>query len=137
MRKSIIAAAFLVILLTGCGAEPPTRSTQLEETTAYTTTGSTQPETTALPAAVPEKTAPATVAPRDWATAIGDSVMLGAIDALLQEIPNLALIDVQGSRQPRPLSTSSTSAALPVNLEMLWWSTSVIMAPSPPSSSTR
>jgi hypothetical protein len=32
-------------------------------------------------------------------SAIGDSVMLGAVGAL-QQIPNLALVDVQDSRQP-------------------------------------
>ena len=63
MRKSAIAAAFLAILLTGCGAETPsaeapTRSAQPQETTADTITGSTQPETTAETAAIPEKTAP-------------------------------------------------------------------------------
>ena len=100
MRRSTVAA-FLAILLTGCGAEAPTESAQLEETTADTTTESTRPETTAETAAVPEETAdPATVAPAGWVTAIGDSVMLGAVDALLQETPNLALIDAQGSRQP-------------------------------------
>jgi hydrogenase maturation factor len=52
------------------------------------------------PAADPEETTPATSsAPTGWVSAIGDSVMLGAIDAL-QQIPNLALVDVQGSRQP-------------------------------------
>jgi lysophospholipase L1-like esterase len=32
-------------------------------------------------------------------TAIGDSAMLGAVDALQQEIPNLVTIDARGSRQ--------------------------------------
>ena len=32
-------------------------------------------------------------------TAIGDSAMLGAVDALRQEFPNLAVIDARGSRQ--------------------------------------
>jgi hypothetical protein len=32
-------------------------------------------------------------------SAIGDSVMLGAVGAL-QQIPNLVLVDAQGSRQP-------------------------------------
>jgi hypothetical protein len=32
-------------------------------------------------------------------TAIGDSAMLGAVDALRQEVPNLAVIDARGSRQ--------------------------------------
>ena len=108
MRKSIIAAAFLAILLAGCGADSAARSTQPEETTAGTTTETTQPETTAdtttestqpETTAVPEQTAPATVAPQGRVTAIGDSVMVGAIDALRQEISDLDLIDAQGCRQ--------------------------------------
>jgi hypothetical protein len=117
MRRLAVIAAFLAILLAGYGAhtatqsagpekttaDTVTRSTQPEETTADTATGSTQSETTAGTtagtAAVPEKTATATDAPAGWVTAIGDSVMLGAVDALLQEVPNLSLIDAQGSRQ--------------------------------------
>jgi len=32
-------------------------------------------------------------------TAVGDSVMLGAVDALQRDIPNLSTIDARGSRQ--------------------------------------
>jgi hypothetical protein len=39
------------------------------------------------------------VAPRGQATAIGDSVMLGAVDALQKDIPGLTTIDARGSRQ--------------------------------------
>ena len=61
--------------------------------------GGTRPETTDHAAAVLEKTDPdaATVG---LVTAVGDSTMLGAVDALRLEIPNLALVDAQGSRQP-------------------------------------
>ena len=38
-------------------------------------------------------------APRGQVTAIGDSVMLGAVDALQKDIPRLATIDACGSRQ--------------------------------------
>src|SRR5829696_3506103 len=38
-------------------------------------------------------------APRGRVTAIGDSVMLGAVDALQQDIPRLTTIDARGSRQ--------------------------------------
>jgi peptidoglycan/LPS O-acetylase OafA/YrhL len=38
-------------------------------------------------------------APRGRVTAIGDSVMLGAVDALQQDIPRLTIIDARGSRQ--------------------------------------
>lgn len=67
--------------------------------------GGTRPETTDHAAAVPERTAPAEKMDPDAATvglvtAVGDSTMLGAVDALRLEIPNLALVDAQGSRQP-------------------------------------
>ena len=39
-------------------------------------------------------------APTGTVTAVGDSVMLGAVETLQQEIPNLAVIDARGSRQP-------------------------------------
>jgi hypothetical protein len=38
-------------------------------------------------------------APRGRVTAIGDSVMLGAVDALQRDIPGLTTIDARGSRQ--------------------------------------
>ncbi len=126
MRKSTIAAAFLAILLAGgCGTGTATQSTQPEETTAAdTATGSTRSETIAEAAAIPEKTAPATVAAAGWTAAVGDSVMLGAIDALEQEIPDLALIDAQAAASPhRPLSTSCGGVAQPVSSETAWSST--------------
>ncbi len=106
-------AMFLAILLTGCGANTTTESTQPRETTADIATGSTQPETTSGTATIPEETtgitaetappaekiAPATVAPVGQVTVIGDSVMKGAVSALQQEIPNLGVIDVQGNLQ--------------------------------------
>ena len=42
---------------------------------------------------------PLGTAPRGRVTAIGDSVMLGAVDALQQDIPRLTTIDARGSRQ--------------------------------------
>ena len=60
-------------------------------------------EATAATAAAPQGAAPAAAAPADLPSgrvaAVGDSVMLGAVDALLQEIPNLGIIDAQGCRQ--------------------------------------
>lgn len=44
-------------------------------------------------------TASAAPASTDVVTAIGDSVMIGGVEELQQEIPNLALVDAQGSRQ--------------------------------------
>lgn len=104
MRSLPIVAAFVVVLLAGCGVGATSQSTQPEETTASVATGTTQPENTAENAAAPEKTAPPTVAPAGappgWVSAIGDSVMLGAVDALQEEMPDLVLLNAQGSRQP-------------------------------------
>src|SRR5919199_438788 len=81
--------------------EQASKETTTKETTTVSTTASTQPESTTATAAVPEKTAPATTASRaGWISAIGDSVMLGAVEALQQKIPNLGLLNAQGSRQP-------------------------------------
>jgi peptidoglycan/LPS O-acetylase OafA/YrhL len=45
-------------------------------------------------------TDPSAEAPTGTVTAVGDSVMLGAVGPLQREIPNLAVIDARGSRQP-------------------------------------
>ena len=97
MRRLTIVAVFLTILLAGCCANTTTESTR--EATGDTTDRSTQPETTVRVAAVPEKTATATVAPAGRVSAIGDSVMLGAVEALQRKIPNLSAIDAQGCLQ--------------------------------------
>jgi hydrogenase maturation factor len=91
----LAAVSSLYIALSGGEA-----STQPKTTTTGTAAQSTQPETAPKTSAAPEKTAPATVAPVGWVSAIGDSVMIGAVDALQQEIPSLALIEAQGIRQP-------------------------------------
>ena len=81
--------------------EQASKETTTKETTAGSTTASTQPESTTATAAVPEKTAPTATTPHaGWVSAIGDSVMLGAVEALQQQIPNLGLLNAQGSRQP-------------------------------------
>src|SRR5215210_646675 len=81
--------------------EQASKETTTKETTAVTITTSTQPESTAVTAAVPEKTAAAEIKPAaGWVSAIGDSVMLGAVEALQQKMPNLGLLNAQGSRQP-------------------------------------
>ncbi len=81
--------------------EQASKETPTKETTTITTTATTQPESTTVTAAVPEKTTPATTAPHaGWVSAIGDSVMLGAVEALQQKMPNLGLLNAQGSRQP-------------------------------------
>src|SRR5919202_1375620 len=81
--------------------EQASKETTTKETTTITTTATTQPESTTVTAAVPEKTTPATTAPHaGWVSAIGDSVMLGSVEALQQKMPNLGLLNAQGSRQP-------------------------------------
>jgi peptidoglycan/LPS O-acetylase OafA/YrhL len=46
-----------------------------------------------------ERTGKATGSSAGAVTAVGDSAMLGAVDALQHEVPNLAVIDARGSRQ--------------------------------------
>jgi len=113
IRELSIVIAFLALLLTECAACTATESTQPQETTVDIATGSTQPETTrgtsvvleertetTTEAAPPPKTrTPTTVAPAGQVSAIGDSVMKGAVGTLQQKIPNLSVIDVQGSLQ--------------------------------------
>src|ERR687886_2537623 len=78
-----------------------TETTTQQTTVVSSTTASTQPERTTATAAVPEKTAATTTASQvGWVSAIGDSVMLGAVETLQQKIANLGLLNAQGSRQP-------------------------------------
>ncbi len=103
MRNLSVLATFLVAaLLAGCsGADnTPAQKTPPEDTSVDSTTVSIQPENTIVTAVVPEKAATATDEPAGWVSALGDSVMLGAVEALQQEIPNLGLLNAQGSRQP-------------------------------------
>jgi hypothetical protein len=114
MKKLSIVAMLLALLLTGCAAYTATESTWPQDTTSdIAATRSTQRETTLGTAVVsegrtettaeaappPEKTTHATIAPAGQVTAIGDSVMKGAVGTLQQQIPNLGIIDVQGSLQ--------------------------------------
>src|SRR5215212_3930807 len=63
--------------------EEASKETSTKEATTVTTTATTEPESTTVTAAVPEKTTSATTAPHaGWVSAIGDSVMLGAVEAL-------------------------------------------------------
>jgi hypothetical protein len=104
MRKLAVLAAFLTALVAGCSASnTATQSTSPEETTTTGTTAqSTQLESAAETAPAPEKTTAATSGgpATSWVSAMGDSVMIGAIEELEQEIPNLSLLNAQGSRQP-------------------------------------
>ena len=103
MRKLAVSLAFLAALVAGCApSNTASQNTSPEETTTTETTAqSTQLDSTAETAPAPEKTTAASGAPAArWVSAIGDSVMIGAIEALEQEIPNLGLLNAQGSRQP-------------------------------------
>jgi hypothetical protein len=95
-----LLAAVYALLPTLLGGEESTQPP--EETTVGATTQTTQPENTSETSATTlEKTAPPpTVAPAGWVSAVGDSVMLGAVDALQEKIPSLGLLNAQGSRQP-------------------------------------
>jgi hypothetical protein len=78
----------------------------VERTTAPTTaadekkTGAQAHEASATSRGKAHTTDTSAKAPTGTVTAVGDSVMLGAVQPLQQEIPNLALIDARGSRQP-------------------------------------
>ena len=103
MRKVAVLTAFLTALVAGCGASnTATQNTSPEETTTRTTAQSTQPESAAETSPAQQETTVVTKGEfaAGWVSAIGDSVMLGAIEELEQEMPNLALLNTQGSRQP-------------------------------------
>jgi hypothetical protein len=103
MRKLAVSLALLAALVAGCGASnTASQNTSPEETTTTATTAqSTHLDSTAETAPAPEKTTAASGEPAaHWVSAIGDSVMITAIEALEQEIPNLGLLNAQGSRQP-------------------------------------
>ena len=98
---TLLAAAYTMLpVLLGEGITPP-KDTAADA--ASTPTGGAQTEETTADTTVArqEETAPSTASSAaGWASAIGDSVMLGALDTLQQQMPNLTLIDAQGSRQP-------------------------------------
>jgi lysophospholipase L1-like esterase len=100
---TLLAAAY-TLLPALPGAESARPKEIASNGATHAATGGARPEetTAGTSAADQEETAPpaATSAPAGWVSAVGDSVMLGAVDALQQEIPNLALVDAQGSRQP-------------------------------------
>lgn len=86
----------------GVQPQQASSSSSAEDTSPRTIAESTQSEeiTSKTVAETTEKADPSTASPAGWVSTIGDSVMIGATDALQQEIPNLGLIDAQGSRQP-------------------------------------
>jgi hypothetical protein len=102
-----VCAAYTLLGVTDVFGNAGATGREPVETTAEGThPGTTQPDSVA-PAPVetraegdgePEERSDA-VASAGWAIAIGDSAMLGAVEALEQEVPNLVLVDAQGSRQ--------------------------------------
>jgi hypothetical protein len=89
-------------LLTRNGQTSKGSTTPEQNSATVSTTASNRPESTTVTAALPEKTAATTSkSAAGWVSAIGDSVMVGAVEALQQEIPNLGLLNAQGSRQPQ------------------------------------
>ena len=107
---TLLCAGYTLLTVTGVLGDDAAPGTAAEskqpETTLSAPTGGTRPESTSHAVAVPErsataqKTAPDATARGGLVTAVGDSAMLGAVEALQREIPNLALTDAQGSRQP-------------------------------------
>ncbi len=107
-----VCAAYTLLAVTGVFDDATATGRELRETTAETIVEGTQPPETTQPdsaASAPEETRAGVngepdertdaVASATLASAVGDSAMLGAVDALEQEMPNLVLIDAQGSRQ--------------------------------------
>jgi hypothetical protein len=102
-----VCAAYTLLAVTGVFDDATATGRELRESTAGTVVEGKQPETTQPDSAAsapgepngePEERTDA-VASAALASAIGDSAMLGAVDALEQEMPNLVLIDAEGSRQ--------------------------------------
>jgi hypothetical protein len=103
---TLLAAGYTLLpTLSGGESTQPqetTAGTAAESTQPGTAAESTQPDTTDRTVVVPQTDTPPpiTTPAHYWVDAVGDSVMLGAVDALHQEIPNLVLLNAQGSRQP-------------------------------------
>jgi hypothetical protein len=102
-----VCAAYTLLAVTGIFDNATATGRELRETTAGTVVEGKQPEATQPDSAAsapwetnrePEERTDA-VASAALASAIGDSAMLGAVDSLEQEMPNLVLIDAEGSRQ--------------------------------------
>ncbi|HLL97734.1 MAG TPA: acyltransferase family protein [Rubrobacteraceae bacterium] len=90
--------------LTGAPAnEPESTATEQEAASATRASGKEARARAHGPNTKKRGKAPATDpfdrAPKGTVAAVGDSAMLGAVDVLQQEIPNLTIIDAHGSRQ--------------------------------------
>jgi hypothetical protein len=98
-----VCAAYTFLAVIGVFGDATATGGEVRGTTAGTVAEgtileATQPHSVAPPPTPEERTD--TAASADYlASAIGDSAMLGAVDTLEREMPNLALIDAQGSRQ--------------------------------------
>jgi hypothetical protein len=87
-------AAYTLLTVTGVFDNATATGRELRETAQPDSAASAPEATNGDPE---ERTDTVTAAA--LASAIGDSAMLGAVDALEQEMPNLVLIDAEGSRQ--------------------------------------
>jgi hypothetical protein len=102
-----VCAAYTLLTVTGVFDNATATGRELRETTAGSVVEGKQPETTQpdSAASAPDETNGEPEERTDIAasaaltSAIGDSAMLGAVDALEQEMSNLVLIDAEGSRQ--------------------------------------
>ena len=93
-----VCAAYTLLTVTGVFDNATATGREVRETTQPDSVASAPEETLAEVSGRPDRrTDAAATAP--LASAVGDSAMLGAVDALEHEIPNLVLIDAQGSRQ--------------------------------------
>ena len=93
-----VCAAYTLLAVTGVFDNATATGRELRETTQPDSAAPASEETRAETNGEPDERTDA-AASAALASAIGDSAMLGAVDALEQEMPNLVLIDAEGSRQ--------------------------------------
>jgi hypothetical protein len=97
---TVVCASYTLLAVTGVFGDSASQTSAASKQSKITA------EPTGRTAALPQRTAveaerASGVAPAGLVSAIGDSTMLGAVNALQREIPNLTLLDAQGSRQPQ------------------------------------
>jgi hypothetical protein len=89
-----VCAAYTLLTATGVFDNATATGRELRETTQPDSAASAPEETKSKPEERTDAVASAALA-----SVIGDSAMLGAVDALEQEMSNLVLLDAEGSRQ--------------------------------------
>ena len=93
-----VCAAYTLLTVTGVFDDATATGRELRESTQPDSAASAPGETWAAGNGEPNERTDAAVSAA-LVSAVGDSAMLGAVDALEKEMPNLVLIDAQGSRQ--------------------------------------